>query len=349
MRTAAARPRCMGLDSRRAHGSPSARGGPGSWTIGEAAPRPSATRARRRLRAGARGTPRGRARAPRRCRPPAHPRHRAGRVTPPSQRSISSLSSSPAVHTAGTPAQKQSSSRVRKEKFDSRWSRWVETMQSALQQPGRALRVRDGLVVEEHEPVERTQPLGERSRGARLSRARGRCRRAANMNTSRARGQRSAAFTVAGYRRARVEPVPDAAVPQHDLGVLADRREARPSGRLPPTRCGGSDGDAERHLLEKRAKRRVGRIRGGVNQARGEQRADVEVALAPAAADEVVAGVERREEVVERDRVPEQLLLARRRRLRLEDVERQRVAEVVDDPGLRCAQPGSRRRGSAGA
>ena len=43
-----------------------------------------------------------------------------GTVTPPSQRSIRSLSSSPAVHTAGTPAQKQSSSRVRKEKLDSR-------------------------------------------------------------------------------------------------------------------------------------------------------------------------------------------------------------------------------------
>jgi hypothetical protein len=81
-----------------------------------------------------------------------------------------------------------------------------------------------------------------------------------------------------------------------------------------------------------------------VDEARGEQRAQVEVALALAGADEVVAHVERGDEVVERDGAPEQLLLARRRRLRLEDVEWERIAQVVDDPGLRPPQPARHER-----
>ena len=79
-------------------------------------------------------------------------------------------------------------------------------------------------------------------------------------------------------------------------------------------------------------------------QARGEHRSQVHVPLAPPAANEVVAGVKRREKLVQRNGVPEQLTLARGRRLRLEDVEGQRIAQVVDDPRLRLAQPVGHKR-----
>jgi hypothetical protein len=49
-----------------------------------------------------------------------------------------------------------------------------------------------------------------------------------------------------------------------------------------------------------------------MDQARGEHGAEVQVALPRAGADEVMARVQRLQEVVERDRVPEELPLARR-------------------------------------
>ena len=120
-RIAAARPRCTGRDSRRAHGSPSARGRPGE--LHDPAQRLHGLRPDQLRARGEQALAVGLAAAAEHLDDAVRDGVDVAvrrRVTPPSQRSISSLSSSPAVHTAGTPAQKQSSSRVRNEKLDSR-------------------------------------------------------------------------------------------------------------------------------------------------------------------------------------------------------------------------------------
>ncbi len=173
-----------------------------------------------------------------------------------------------------------------------------------VHQPRRALGVGDAAVVEEHEAVERAQPLRERRtrRAPRVSRGR-RSRAPAREHEDKAHAR--VALGGLDGRRHRgdgVEPVPDAAVPQHDLGVVADPGEAR-------LRPGALDALAAARRGcrtapgRERPERGVGRVGRGTDQARREQRAEVEVALAVAAADEVVAGVQRLEEVVERDSV----------------------------------------------
>ena len=160
-----------------------------------------------------------------------------------------------------------------------------------VHQPRRALGVGHLAVVEEHQAVERAEPVRERVRGARLARL-----GAVGEGAAREHEHEADAWIALGGldrrldRGDRVQPVPDAAVPQHDLVLLADPGQTRPRSR-PLDALRRLRRDPERHLVDERAERGVGRVGGGTDQARGEQRAEVEVALAPAAADEVMAAV----------------------------------------------------------
>ena len=146
--------------------------------------------------------------------------------------------------------------------------------------------------------------------------------------------------------RQRVEPVPDAAGPEQHAIVLADaghdalEHAARGARRLRR--------DAERHDVDQLAQRRVARVALVVDASRLQQRAEPEVALRLARADERVAGSQD-------DGVGEpvqhrglgRLAVVALPRVEREVLDVQRRVEVVDAARSRAGEPPHRRHGQA--
>ncbi len=185
-----------------------------------------------------------------------------------------------AVVTTGSPAQKQSSRRVRNAKRLSRSSKCAETPRSASSEVGAAPLVRDPALVEEDDAIAQPEFLGarDRARRHRASPARaGSGDGARGRRAARRRGVRASSAT-ASITRQRVEPVPDPAAARAAHGRSRRSRARRPSA----PRCSAAAApwiDAERNDVDQAAKRWVAREALVVDASRLQQRAEPEVAL----------------------------------------------------------------------
>src|SRR5687767_7548565 len=95
-----------------------------------------------------------------------------------------------------------------------------------VEQPSRAFGERDALLVEEHDSVERAESTCERMCGACLTVRCPLLEGAGGEHEDKPHTRITlGCLHGACHRRDGIEPVPDAAVPEHDLGVVDDVAE----------------------------------------------------------------------------------------------------------------------------
>ena len=199
-----------------------------------------------------------------------------------------------------------------------------------VEQPVGALLVGHPLVVERDHGAEQPQLLrqGARLRRRPLGLA---ARRAAHEHEPQSRASRRELRHRAD-RGGRVEPVPDAAVPEHELLVAAARADPAALRRL--------GRHAERDDVQHRAQRRVIVVALGREQALGEHRPEPQVALLLRRAHDVARVAQRGEDAVQRQRPGDAPHRARAARQRLQQLERLRVVEVGHEAGARAPDRG---------
>ncbi len=209
------------------------------------------------------------------------------------------------------------------------------------EQPVRTLTVGDPVRVEEDDAVEQPSVGGDRARFLARAHPRGvvRCAHEDESRLGAPRGkQRERAHGTRG-----VEPVPDAAVPEHDLVVLAERGNAF-AHRVAVACLWRLGRQAERHDVDDRAEARIAIVVAWVDHASAVHRSQPQISLLLARTDEVVAGLQRRVQTVDREIHHEAPLERGPVRVELDRLEGLGVIEVIDDARARAVQPARQHR-----